>query len=100
MLRPLRFAKPAPASDSSTVALTSPDVPEGATAYVVSVARRYQSRGLSLAQLVAAGEGGLQRARRHFGEATELFDRWGHWWVKESILLALHEDDQASIAPR
>lgn len=53
-----------------------------------------------MAQLVAAGEGGLQRARRHFGEATELFDRWGHWWVKESILLALHEDDQASIAPR
>ena len=94
MLHPLRILKPVSETNESIAALPShslhsPDIPVDATPYVVSVARRYQNRGLNLAQLVAAGEEGWRRAQRHYGTATEQFDRWGSRWVQEEILKAL-----------
>ena len=63
MIRPLRIVKPVPeAKDSSTghpPQLTySSGIPFELMSYLVSVARRHQNRGFSLARLVAAGEGG------------------------------------------
>lgn len=66
-------------------------VPIYATQYVVSVARRHQNRGLSLEQLVVAGEEAWQQCQRHYGAGTEQLDRWGSWWIKQGILEALEE---------
>ena len=71
--------------------LNVPAVPIEATPYVVSVARRYQNRGLNLEQLVAAGERAWQRCQRHYGAGTEPLDRWGSWWIQQGILEALEE---------
>lgn len=101
MIRPLRIVKTAyaPAEGSSAgkeveKASLPPGVPEGTNRFIVSVARRYQGQGLSMAELVAAGEDGWQRAQRHFGTATDQFERWGSRWVQESILLALCKDEE------
>lgn len=103
-MRPLRFAKLV--SDTSVSASRLPslpagnqqeDVPEGATPFIIAVARRYQNQGLSLADLIDAGEAGWQRAQRYYATVEPLY-RWGSWWVQESILMALHEllpDEQA-----
>jgi hypothetical protein len=88
MLRPLRIVKPEKTEESGKALETVKKVQlaKGTSPPLVSVALRYQGRGLSLAELVAAGEDGWQRAQRHFGEATEQFERWGFFWVQESIL--------------
>lgn len=80
MLRLLRISKRFPIAD---------DVPVSTPPFVVSIARRYQSRGLPLAQLVAAGEEGWRRAEATYQADAEQLGRWGCWWVKEYMLLAL-----------
>lgn len=96
MLRPLRIVKPVPEAKESLMgfmqqSLNIPAVPIDATPYVVSLARRYQNRGLSLEQLIAASEEAWQRCQRHYGAGTEQLDRWGSWWIQQGILKALEE---------
>ncbi|WP_143437235.1 hypothetical protein [Hymenobacter mucosus] len=67
----------------------NPAVPAAVSLYVASVASQYQNQGLSLAELVAAGEEGWQQAQRHYGAASEQLERWGAWWVKERVLQML-----------
>ena len=60
--------------------------------FVVDVARRYRERGLSMAELVSAGNLGLMKAADRFdGGRGFKFISYAVWWIRQSIHQALAE---------
>ena len=60
--------------------------------FVVSVAKKYQNQGVSLADLINEGNLGLIRAAHKFDETKGIkFISYAVWWISESILQALAE---------
>ncbi|MDP6176078.1 MAG: sigma-70 family RNA polymerase sigma factor, partial [Rhodospirillales bacterium] len=60
--------------------------------FAVNVARTYQNRGLSLAELISSGNVGLLIAADRFdGSKGYKFITYAVWWIRQSILLALTE---------
>lgn len=60
--------------------------------FVVSVARRYQNRGLSLLELVSEGNIGLFKAAQRFDESKEVkFISYAVWWIRQGIQKALFD---------
>ncbi|NKB71605.1 MAG: sigma-70 family RNA polymerase sigma factor [Candidatus Latescibacteria bacterium] len=60
--------------------------------FVIDVAKNYQNRGLSLSDLISAGNVGLLTAAERFdGTKGYKFISYAVWWIKQSILQTLAE---------
>ena len=68
--------------------------------FVVSVAKRYQNQGVSLADLINEGNLGLIRAAKKFDESKGIkFISYAVWWVRQAILQALAEQSRIVRVP-
>jgi RNA polymerase primary sigma factor len=68
--------------------------------FVVAVCRNYQSRGLSMGDLISEGNLGLMRAaRRYDGSMSYKFISYGVWWIRQGILTALAEQSRVLNVP-
>jgi RNA polymerase primary sigma factor len=66
--------------------------------FVVAVSKEYRGRGLSLAELISAGNVGLIHAAERFDETRGFkFISYAVWWVRQSILQTLMEQSTVHV---
>ena len=68
--------------------------------FVVSVAKQYQGRSLSLEDLINEGNIGLVKAVNHFDETRGFkFISYAVWWIRQSIIEAIGVKSRAVRVP-
>jgi len=68
--------------------------------FVISVAKQYQNKGASLADLINAGNEGLITAAQRFDPTRGFkFISYAVWWVRQSIMLHLSENGKSIRLP-
>lgn len=68
--------------------------------FVVSVAKKYQNQGLDLEELIEEGNLGLVKAFYKFDITRNVkFITYAVWWIKQSIINAIHENSKTIRLP-
>jgi RNA polymerase primary sigma factor len=68
--------------------------------FVVSVARRYQHRGVGLSDLINEGNLGLVRSARRFDASRGIrFISYAVWWIRQGIVQAIAEQGRVVRLP-
>ena len=68
--------------------------------FVIDVARGFQNRGLSLSELISAGNMGLITAAERFdGERGFKFISYAVWWIRQAILQSIAESSRTVRLP-
>ena len=68
--------------------------------FVISYVKKYQGRGLGLAELVCIGNEGLLKAVKKFDPDKGVkFISYAVWWIRQTVLLALAEQTRSVRIP-
>jgi RNA polymerase primary sigma factor len=68
--------------------------------FVVSVAKKYQGRGVALSDLINEGNLGLLRAAERFDESKGVkFISYAVWWVRQAVIQTLAESSHSVRVP-
>lgn len=68
--------------------------------FVISVAKMYQSQGMSLSDVISEGNIGLIKAAERFDPTSgHKFISYAVWWVKQSIMQSLNENSRTIRIP-